>query len=344
MIIAILSSLLILGSALFFLKFGWVMTGRVAIDGKRMGYCFDAATDQDGNRLFVAAGIRGMHIFNLLEGKMNYVTTYYDDGYYRNLKVWEDWAYVADTKRGLVVLNIREKIPVTTWVQSNSMAMGLHVKDNRAYLAASEQGLQIFDISTPDSPKLLSTTPTPGDAWDIWVNDDFAFIADMHAGMTVLDISSTKQPHIVASTSWARDYPSAEILRGEGNFIYVAAAQHGLIVINVSDPTQPVIISKYRPFRLGYAEGLAVKDGIVYLAMGSEIGNISCIENGLHIIDATNPSSPRLVGKARFLDWVEGVHTTGDYAYVANTWNGVRSIDIRDPALPQVADTFNTFP
>jgi hypothetical protein len=90
MIFAILTSLLILGAVLFYLKIGWVMSGRVAIDGKRMGYCFDAATDQKGNRLFVAAGNRGMHIFNLGEGKMHYVTTYYDDGYYRNLKVWED--------------------------------------------------------------------------------------------------------------------------------------------------------------------------------------------------------------------------------------------------------------
>jgi hypothetical protein len=344
MIIAILSSLLILGAVLFFLKIGWVSTGRVAMDGKRMGYCFDAATDQNGNRLFVAAGIRGMHIFNLVEGKMNFVTTYYDDGYYRNLKIWDDWAFVADARRGLVVLNIQENTPVTSWVQSGSTAMGLHIKDNKAYVGASQQGLQIFDISSPDSPNLLSTTPTPGDAWDIWVNDEFAFIADMHAGMTVLDVSSPKKPQIAATVTWANDYQMAEILRGEGNLVYVAAGKHGLIVVDVSDPTQPGIMSKYRPFRFGYAEGLAVKDGIVYLAMGSEIWNISSIENGLHIIDATDPSSPRLVGKTSFLDWVEGVHTTGEYAYVANTWNGVRSIDIRNPDRPQLVDTFNTFP
>jgi hypothetical protein len=343
-VLTVLCSLLILGAVLFYLKIGWVMSGRQAIDGKRMGYCFDAATDQNGNRLFVAAGIRGMHIFNLNDGKMRYVTTYYDDGYYRNLKVREDWAFVADARRGLVVLNIREKMPVTTWVHSSSTAMGLHIKENKAYVAVSEQGLQIFDISTPDSPILLSTTPTPGDAWDIWVNNDFAYIADLHAGMTVVDISKPEEPQLVATVTWTKNYPMAEILRGDENFVYIAAGKHGMIVINISDPANPVVVSKYRPFRFSYAEGLAVEDGIVYLAMGSEFGNISSIENGLHIIDVSNPSSPRLVGKARFLDWVEGVHTTGDHAYVANTWNGIRSIDIRDPAMPILVDTFNAFP
>ena len=101
--------------------------------------------------------------------------------------------------------------------------------------------------------------------------------------------------------------------------------------------------TKYRPFRFGLAEGLAVRDGMVYLAMGSGLGNIFTIENGLHIIDATNPLSPSLVGKVRFSDWVEGVHTSGNFAYVANTWTGVRSIDIEDPVKPRLVDTFNTF-
>jgi hypothetical protein len=292
----------------------------------------------------VAAGIRGLHIFNLDAGKISYITTYYDDGYYRNLKMWEDWAFVADTRRGLVVLNIREKLPETSWVQSNSTAMGLHIKEDKAYVAASELGLQIFDISDPASPILLSTTPTPGDAWDIWVNDDFAYIADLNAGMTVLDISSPDEPQIVKTVTWAKDYQMAEILRGKGNVVYIAAGKHGLIVIDVSDPTQPVLLSKYRPFRFGYAEGLAVKDGFVYLAMGSGIGSISTSENGLHIINASNPSSPEMVGKTSFLDWVEGVHTAGDFAYIANTWTGVRSIDIQNPDRPQLADTFNAFP
>jgi len=41
--------------------------------------------------------------------------TYYDDGYHRNVEAWKDRAYVADTRRGLVVLDITGEVssPVT---------------------------------------------------------------------------------------------------------------------------------------------------------------------------------------------------------------------------------------
>ncbi|NIV32173.1 MAG: hypothetical protein GWN58_22640, partial [Anaerolineae bacterium] len=71
---------------------------------KRIGYCFDLVADRAGSRLLVAAGDRGLHLFDLDQGRLRYAVTYYDDGYYRNVEVWKNRAYVADTYRGLVVL------------------------------------------------------------------------------------------------------------------------------------------------------------------------------------------------------------------------------------------------
>jgi hypothetical protein len=219
-------------------------------------------------------------------------------------------------------------------------------------VAAHGEGLEIFDISDPDSPVLLSTLQTSGYAWDVWAHDGFAYVADVDKGVSVVDVSSPAKPRRVGFVTWAERHPAAEIVRGEGNVIYVAAANHGLIVIDVSDPAHPVVASTYRPIYIGDAEGLAVKDGTVYLAVGSSIRleiqgeiiwEVYAIENGLHIVDTTNPYSPSLMSKVNFLDWVEGVHVAGDFAYVANTGTGVRSIDIRDIEEPVLLDTFNTF-
>ncbi len=98
-ILAVVVGLLILAVVVFYLKIGGLMLGREDFDKKRMGYCFDVATEQTGSRLFVAAGKRGLHIFDLAQGELRYLSTYYDGGYYRNLKVWEDRAYIADSKR-----------------------------------------------------------------------------------------------------------------------------------------------------------------------------------------------------------------------------------------------------
>ena len=130
----------------------------------------------------------------------------------------------------------------------------------------------------------------------------------------------------------------------------MAAADHGLVIVDVSDPLDPVVAARYRPIRIGAAEGLAVREGLVYLAVGSqielklpenELELATTRENGLHIVDTTDPYHAELLGKASFLGWVEGVHVRGEYAYVANAGTGVRSIDVRDPGRPVLVDTWN---
>jgi hypothetical protein len=100
-------------------------------------------------------------------------------------------------------------------------------------------------------------------------------------------------------------------------------------------------------------EGLAVRDGLVYVAMGSQIELrrseddlelATTMENGLHIVDTSDPHRPELLGKISFLGWVEGVHVAGNYAYVANTGTGVRAIDIRNPKQPVLVDAWNRMP
>ena len=96
-----------------------------------------------------------------------------------------------------------------------------------------------------------------------------------------------------------------------------------------------------------------MKEGLVYLAVGSqiELGRkksdleiATTMENGLHIVDVTDPYKPSLLGKISFPGWVEGVHLASNHAYVANTGTGVRSIDIRKPNQPVLVDAWNGLP
>jgi hypothetical protein len=345
--------LLVLLIVVFFIKVGWILVGEQDVDKSRMGYCFDVATDLNGSRLFVAAGKRGMHLFDIFHGELHYARSYHDDGYYRNLKVSGDRIFLADSERGLVVLDISGESPHSVWIEGEGRAYGVHIEADMAYVAAHEDGLKVFDISNPDTPLLIGALSTGDYSWDVWVHDGYAYLADLNTGVSVIDVSSPERPRLIGSVSWSSRYPSSEVIRGEGDTVFVAAGNRGLIAIDVSDPANPKVASKYRPLRIGAAEGLYVRDGIVYLAQGSEleikIGGFeveisTTIDNGLHIIDAQDPYSIRLVGKIGFLGWVEGVHLFGDYAYVANTWNGVRSIDVSDIYNPSLVDSFQRLP
>jgi len=346
--LAIAALLLDLAVSLFCAKVG----GVVAIAeqcNRQVGYCFDVATDRAGSRLYVAAGRVGLHTLNLEGDGLQYVSTYHDGGYYRNLKVWQDRAYIADSERGLVVLDISGERPVTAWVQPDGQAGGVDVQAGRAYVAAYEKGLEIFDLSDPDSPVLIGATRTVGYAWDVWVHDGLAYVADFNDGLSVVDVSVPSRPHPVGRVTWAKRHQTAEIVRGEGEVGYVAASGLGLIIVDISDPARPVVASRYRPVRIGHAEGLAVREGIVYLAWRSRVKlgrgeralELPTVENGLHILDTRDPYAPSLLGKVIFPGMVEGVHVAGGIVYVANACHGVRSIDVRDPEHPALVDTWS---
>jgi hypothetical protein len=292
----------------------------------------------DADRIYVAAGDAGMHMLDVSEGFLRYVQPYHDRGYYRNLTIAGGRAYVADTERGLVVLDIARGRPVTVWEQGGVKGKGIHVEGNKVYLAAAWDGLYIFDITDPDVPQLLGRFGTLDNAWDVWVHDNVAFVGDCDKGVSAIDVSAPEHPRQMGFVTWSEKDPYAEIVRGEGNVVYVAARHHGLVIIDVSDPAHLAIASRYQPDPDNMAEGLAVREGIVYLA----VGNDRCRrENGLHIVDARDPDEPVLIGKVHFRDWVEGVYVAGDYAFVANTWSGVRSLDVRHPERPALVDTFD---
>ena len=314
---------------------------------KRMEYCFDAAFDTARDRLYVVAGYAGMHVFDVSDGKLNFVTTIYDEGYYRNIKVSGDRAYIADAYRGLLVFDISKEIPVLTWkwkdVKTDSRGMGIYIESNLAYLAvdkgekkSEKPGLYIFNISKQDSPKLLGYCEAKH-AWDVWVSGRYAYVASLKKGLMVIDVSSASSPKKVARATWSL-FPCAEIVRGEGKFIYIAAGwRKGLVVVDIGNPLKPKVIGKFKSSIFGCGEGLCVKDRIVYLANGNKKNSE---ENGLYIIDVQNPSSPIVLGKCTFSDWVEGVCSAGNYVFVTNTGSGVRSIDVRNPEKPCMVDHF----
>ena len=74
-------------------------------------------------------------------------------------------------------------------------------------------------------------------------------------------------------------------------------------------------------------------------------GNYAYIGEGprLTILDVSDPTHPIVVGKTNPLpDVVRGVTVSGDYAYTANYWKGLRVIDASDPTHPTEVGYYDT--
>ncbi len=305
---------------------------------KPVGNCSDVAFHEKSNRLFVAAGSAGLHLLEVKDGKLSLVTTVSDGGSPRKLALLGDRLYVADVKRGLAVFDVAGKDPVCAWKQQNVPGMGVSVQDHYAYLAAGAEGLQVFDLSVAAAPKLTGECKTGAEARDIWTNGKCAYVAD-EQGLAVVDVSVPSRPQKVSLVAWDQEKSAAQTVRGEGKLAYVAAGRQGLVIVDIGDPRHPTVVSRYKSHPSGFAKGLCVQEGLVYLANAN---GDSPEDNGLTAIDVRDPQSPKVKGKCAFDGNVEGVCGAGHYVFIANTLSGIRSVDISDPNHLKLVDSFGS--
>jgi len=225
-----------------------------------MGYCFDAGLDEVQNRLYIAAGKAGIHTLGVDHGQLTFISTFYDAGYYRNLIIHNGTAYVADTDRGLVVLDITGDIPKPVWVQGENQGTGIAIEHNLLYLSTGDGNLDIFDISLPRLPKLIQQVDNFDQPWDVWVFDGIAYVADVNKGVEIIDVSMPSAPQRIGSISWDPEEPMAEVIAGEAGFIYIAAGKHGLVVIDVINPGIPASTPMGQAINFGKELGEAAAD------------------------------------------------------------------------------------
>ena len=207
-------------------------------------------------------------------------------------------------------------------------AWSLAVAGSYAYVAASDAGLQVVDISHPRSPTIIGSTSTSGNAKGVAVAGSYAYVAAGDVGLQVIDISDPSSPVVVSRATmpgYAIDIAMA------GSYAFVAANDAGLQIIDISDPTAPMVIgSKDTP---GYARGVAVAGSYVYIADSYY---------GLQVIDVSTPTLPSIVGSAQTPGLARAVAVIGSYAYVADSFDGLQAVDISNSSLPTIVRNIGT--
>ncbi|MFN9172750.1 MAG: DUF4347 domain-containing protein, partial [Dolichospermum sp.] len=199
---------------------------------------------------------------------------------------------------------------------TSDWARGVQVVGNYAYVADSDSGLQIIDISNPSTPTLKGNYNTSGAAFGVQVVSNYAYVADVYSGLQIIDISNPTTPTLKGNydtSGWAYG------VQVVGNYAYVADYFSGLQIIDISNPTTPTLKGNYDTS--GYAQGVQVVGNYAYVADGG---------TGLQIIDISNPSTPTLKGNYNTSGNARGVQVVGNYAYVADSGSGLQIIDVSE--------------
>jgi hypothetical protein len=186
-------------------------------------------------------------------------------------------------------------------------------------------------------------------------------------GFLVLDVSNPAEPTLLGKTLLPGEIWDVAVA---GEFAFAACADAGLQILDVSDPTRPVVAAVL-PVDWTGVYAVRVSGGYAYLLANDirfvvvDVANpreprivgellapynsygstpldvagryavvVDASSRGLHVIDVSDPQSPLLVGRAEARGATDVV-MSGGHAFVASV-TGLRVFDLADPANPHL--------
>ena len=158
--------------------------------------------------------------------------------------------------------------------------------------------------------------PTGSQALDVAVTGDCAYVADRYAGLLVANISDFSCPYglgHLGTTGEATDV----IIHGPTAFL---ATSDALIEVNISDPSNPKELAR----RSEKVNDFTILDKLLLAARS---------DTGLSILDISNHTSLEELGFFTCRG-IYHVDAAGPYAYLADSDDGLRIVDITDPSDP----------
>lgn len=262
-------------------------------------------------------------------GSMTQVGLYDSPGNPHDVAVVNGLAYLADSGRGLRVVNVADPaLPVEMgFYDTPGQASGVAVQGGYAYVADARSGLRIVNISDPARPAEIGFYDTPGYAYDVAVGSGYAYVADRWEGLRIIDISNPASPVEVGVVPTSDEALSVVL---SGNCAYISAYGSGLYVVDVSSPNNPFTLGIFDTVN---AYGVQVDGHYAYIADGG---------NGLRLIDVSSPAAPAQVGVYDTPGWSRSLRVVTNLAYVADWTHGVAVVNVSNPASPAGVTQYQT--
>ena len=206
--------------------------------------------------------------------------------------------------------------------------------------------LAYFAITTPSvvraqcvdyggSFRFLGTGDLPDYGKDVAVYGGLAYVVSgVYCGscvgrLDVYDLSTVGEPGGGPSNLGGIELPGGPAtLAVLGERAYVGALGGQLHVVDVSDPSQPSLVTTVPE---DVPHDLAADSGLLFAATDS----------GLHVYDIGNPDSPVRIGSRPFASAAKSIALSGTLAYVVwggprNTGSALSVVDVSEPTHPVV--------
>jgi len=199
----------------------------------------------------------------------------------------------------------------TIWI-INSIA----INDELAYLAC-QNGFVILDISSYESPVVLSQLITEEYLEEIVIRDSIAYVGTLDYSFLVFNVSSPENPYEIGRVDeniddvWGLDFYNNQLL--------VASEDTGGKIFDISDPSNPVELTTMLLYSSTIVD-IKARDSVAYVTH----------PRSLYTFDISEIENPKQ------LDYLENgggvaIAIEGDYLYSLNLDKRMMVVDISDP-------------
>jgi hypothetical protein len=301
--------------------------------------------DVVGNYAYVASGdgglISGLGVIDISNPASPTLVGSLDTLNARDVKVIGNYAYVATVgENALKVIDVTNPAsPVligSSSTTSSAILKSVGVAGHYAYTVDFSNGLIIADITKNISPRLIGSASTPGCcgyARGITIVGNYVYIGAGGSGLVVMNIENPESPSIAGSLDTVSNPWGVAVA---GDYLYAAefSSAGGLRTVDISNRASPtLLVSK---FTSGYVRDVTIANGYAYLTEGSS-------PYYLRVFDiTTDPANPSLVGSLSMSNEAEAVFVIGNYAYIANSYDGLRVVDVTTPSSPSSVGLLDT--
>jgi hypothetical protein len=196
------------------------------------------------------------------------------------------FAYVAAGTEGLKTFdvrtpsNIRKVSTLALGGRAERIAVaGAHVYVYSEYVIAgrSAGGLRVIDVTDPAQPRRVGDLAlTDNNPFEVYVSDmdvagGYVYVASRAVtrggSVTIVDVRDPARPERVGEYPMLQYGWGPESIDVVGNYAYLTSFDHGLEVINASDPSNPRRIGGNSTFR---GHDVTVHGGFAYIAAGDD--------------------------------------------------------------------------
>jgi hypothetical protein len=205
----------------------------------------------------------------------------------------------------------------------------------------------LYDVTDPRAPVRIKALSQRVEARSVYVEQDRLYVASPQprADVLIYDVSNDREPTLLSrylvddSIPEAGDRPVGAIVHG--GRLYIGHWAYGLAVADVTDPSRP---KKLGRFRYSGATSRSVVVG--------QVGNRTlAFESGeswgahLQVLDVSDPGHITQAGEyvLRPESTVSGLALSGTKLYVAHNVDGLRVLDVSNPSQVREVGYYNTW-